>query len=176
MRLSKSLGAFLALFLLGAMLFAPQASAQVLDGKWFKLTCRVKAVQQDPVTMALSPFSLQFTAYLNFIYNGPSSYWIHVWSRTAPGQWVMTGNENPNSAVPWSDLVFPDFGIEFFGPGATFILSYITPFINPKLTTLFAQGEVFNGFNSLGHYVYGGISIQGKAVPESMVPAAIRNH
>ncbi len=163
-------------FGLFGFLAAPQASAQVLDGHWFKLTCQVKAMQQDTLSGGMSPFNLKFTAYLQFSYFGTQGvplYFIDVWSRTAPGHWVMAGNENPNPALPWTDQVFPDFGIQFVGEGLTFIISYITPFVNNQLTTLFAQGEIFGGLNSAGNAIYGGITIQGQAIPESQVPPAI---
>jgi len=155
----------------------PQASAQVLDDMWFKLSCQIKAVQQNTITGGTAPFNLNFTAYLRFSYFGEELgiplYFINVWSRTSPGHWVITGNENPNPALPWTDQVFPDFGIQFYGEGHTYIISYITPFVNNMLTTLFAQGEIFAGWNSAGNAVYGGINIQGQAIPESQVPPAI---
>lgn len=156
-------------FGLAGFLAAPQASAQILDGKWFRLNCQVKAMQLNPITGAMTPFNLNFTAYLEFTYfgeeQGISLYNIYVWCRTSPGHWVITANENPNNALPWSELIFPDFGIQFLGEGKTFIISFITPFVNTQLTALFAQGEIFGGMNSVGNLVYGGISINGTAVP-----------
>jgi len=161
---------------LAGFLAAPQASAQVLDGKWFRLNCTIKAMQVNETTGVMAPFNLNFTAYMYFMHegwtNGTALYYIEVWSRTAPGHWVMTNNENLNPTLPWSDLVFPDFGIQFYGEGKTYIISYITPFVNNKLTTLFAQGEIFGGLNSAGNAIYGGITIQGSAVsaPPFVIP------
>ena len=47
-------------------LAAPQASAQVLDDMWFKLSCQIKAVQQNTITGGTATFNLNFTAYLHF--------------------------------------------------------------------------------------------------------------
>ena len=162
---------------LAGFLAAPQASAQVLDGKWFRLNCTIKAVQVNEATGVITPFNLNFQAYMYFEFygydgiDGSSIYSISTFSRTSPGHWVLDLTSSPHDTLVYSELVFPDTLVWFFGEGSTNIMTFVTPFVNNQLTTLFAQGEIFGGLNSVGNRIYGGITIQGGAV--SAPPFAI---
>ncbi len=163
-------------------LAAPQASAQVLDGKWFRLNCTIKAMQIDEATGVMTPFNLNFQAYMNFEFylydtDGSSVYYIYLYVRTSPGSWVLsyiTVHDTPT----YSELIFPDTYLAFLGEGLTYIATYTTPFINNQLTTLFAQGEIYGGLNSVGNRVYGGIRIQGSAVsaPPFTIPGIAKTN
>ncbi len=167
-------------FGLVGFLAAPQVSAQVLDGKWFRLNCTIKAMQINESTGVMTPFNLNFTAYLYFEFDtydgdGSSIYYLFSFSRTSPGHWELNDTELVNDTLVYSELVFPDVYIAFLGEGATYIATWITPFVNNQLTTLFAQGEIYGGLNSVGNRIYGGITIQGSAVSAPPFIVAVKD-
>ncbi len=162
-------------FGLVGFLAAPQASAQVLDGKWFRLNCTIKAMQVNEATGIITPFNLNFQAYMYYEFygyapDGSSIYFGYLFVRTSPGHWELS-YVSLHGTLTYSELIFPDTYLTFLGEGLTYINTFTTPFVNNQLTTLFAQGEIFGGLNSVGNRIYGGITIQGGAV--SAPPFAI---
>ena len=181
MKKTRLIVVLMVFFGLVGFLAAPQASAQVLDGKWFRLNCTIKAMQVNEATGVITPFNLNFQAYMYFEFDGYDSgdgssvYAMYLFVRTSPGHWELSYSTTEDT-LTYSELIFPDTYLTFYGEGATYIYTYTTPFVNNQLTTLFAQGEIFGGLNSVGNRIYGGITIQGGAVSAPPFPTvAITN-
>ncbi len=168
----KKIGMFLGTITLAALLLgASNASAQVLDNTWFKLSISAKGYEvgmDDAVTKG----SIKATAYLLVQWNGSDRYNYYFYSETSPGTWTEK-NVGYFSATPSGEVYFflSDKELTINTPDGKELNAYITGLIKVKLddlgnlksATFQSLGiEVYDGSTPDGATIYGGATIKGK--------------
>ncbi len=167
-RKNAILGSALALAVV--FLLVSAASAQSLDGKWFKVNCQCTTKAVNTVTGSYSDYNLSFNVYYHFTYFGPgpaprgSFYGVEVWSQVAPDVWEITTPSAPRATSPYNENFFPDCGVLLAAKNGTEIFTFNTPHVSVNLNCFRGGGEIFMGTNAQGRQLYGWITLKGSLV------------
>lgn len=163
------------------LLQAGPASAQRLDGAWFKLKVSAKGYSVGPGEV-ISRAGFKATAYLLLELDaGNGNYDCRLYCETAPGTWaaqVLDGFIDPEFCT--EDYIFmPDSDVTVYAPDGSYVHMYFTALIRSKVDKLdelcgaafsVLGAEVDDGETAEGDTIYGGAKVKGKVVDESKVP------
>jgi len=149
----------------------PTASAQPLDGLWFRLNGQFQGYTVDPGTGGAAGRRVGGIAYLGFVWNGVDAYNYEVYTEQAPGVWSLSTS---GSYMPTLEYYFPDWEWTWWGEGGLFVTFYQTAAITPARwgsgLRYRGWGEVYDGDDGLGNMLYGGVTITGRSIDPSRLP------
>jgi hypothetical protein len=168
MRRSKLLIATVVALSLLCFFTIPTASAQPLDGVWFKLNGRFQGYAVNPISGNAERSKGRGIAYLGFLWNGVSLYSYAVYTQQDVGWAYSSGGEY----TPDFDYFFTDWHWDWLGEGGFSINIYHTAGITPAARGFRYQGwgEVVDGDDGDGNILYGGVSIKGRSIDPSKLP------
>ncbi len=169
MKRARSLGGSMVLLLGLVLVLASAVTAQSLDGKWYKVNCKVTVKAVSPDTGAFVDHNFSFNYYIGFQYVSPagaprgSVYNYQIWCQTTSGVWedVQAGLRGSSDV---SENFFWDWWMGLSSKEGNYIETYVTPRVTVVPNSFRAGGEVYNGNDSYGRSLYGWVLMKGKLV------------
>lgn len=165
-----------------ALLLAPVASAQRLDGLWFKLYFSGKGRTLSPAG-EVRRMNITAPVYLHLTSTNTHQYQARFWTKTEAG-WINSNTSGMQTIGPNENFV-SDWGGTMHGPDGSSIHVYCTFYISIRTNRLGAvvgstfdgggeidEGQlavVNNGATQYNSY-YGTCTLKGTVVKESKLP------
>ncbi len=163
----KGLALFLVCAAAFAFVLAPAVSAQTLDGKWYKVNCKVTAKAVDRFMGDITDYASSFVIYMHFAYQGVgdtprgSLYDVQIWSKYAPGEWQVTfAGVVPTNG--YNENVFPELVISAISSPRTLVLVEGSAMVNPNLIK--GVGIIKANKDPQGRYFFGQMTFTGSCV------------
>ncbi len=159
-------------------LWAPEASGQTLDDKWYKINCQctTRAINSEGNSVAYN-FSFNFYIHLGYVRPGPSPrgsvYDFEVWSQVAPDNWVITLTGTDRGTLGISENFFPDWGMPIAAKNGAYIYVYTSPFVSAEPGIWRSGGEIYGGADPQHRTLIGWVIMNGSLVVEP--PFAVRD-
>lgn len=150
-----------------AFALAPAVSAQTLDGKWYKVNCRVTAKAVDRLMGDITDYTSSFVIYMHFAYEGVgdaprgSLYEVQTWSKYAPGEWQLmyAGGMETNA---YNESVFPEMVISAISGSRSLVLVEGSAIVSPD--HIKGVGIIKANKDPQGRYFYGQMTFTGSWV------------
>ncbi len=152
-----------------AFVLAPAASAQALDGKWFKVNCKC-TTQAINDAGNHADYNFSFNVYFHFSYSGPgpaprgSVYDYQIWSQIAPDVWKITSSATGRTTNGLNESFFSDWGMSLAAKNGSVIFSFNSPFVSVEPGIFRSGGEIFTGQDPQGRTLIGWVLMNGSLV------------
>ncbi len=152
-----------------AFALAPAASAQTLDGKWYKVNGQITGKAVDRVTGNIADYMSSFIMYVHFDYlgigTGPrgSVYRVQVWSKTGPDRWNITLMSDMATSA-YNEHFFPEMLIGTVTKSLTVIVMEGTTMVSVSPNLFRGTGLIKGNKDPLGRIIYGMTTFTGSWV------------